>query len=247
MPRQTSLWNEGLVAQAGYIETWARGQGLWPVLGVDEVGRGCLAGPVVAAALILPEPWDIGGLTDSKLLTPARREDLAILVRGRALALGIGWAEAEEVDRVGVLSATLAAMRRAVEGALNSSCTEVGLVVVDGISPIPGLPWPQKTWVRADRLSLNCAGASIVAKVERDRFMVECDARYPGYGFSKHKGYATTAHREALARLGPCPLHRRSFAPLRCREVCQKASSITRTVGVESSQVTTATKKRTSS
>ncbi len=215
MPRQTSLWSDLPAGEPGYVEAWARREGRWPVLGVDEVGRGCLAGPVVAAALILPDPVDIVGLTDSKLLTPARRERLAVRVRERALALGLGRAEAGEVDALGILPATLTAMRRAVDAALASFPGEVGLVVVDGISAIPGLPWPQKTWIKGDRLSLNCAGASIVAKVERDRFMTGCDALYPGYGFSEHKGYATAAHREALARLGPCPLHRRSFAPLK--------------------------------
>ncbi len=215
MPRQTSLWNEPRAREPGTVEVWARGQGWWPVLGVDEVGRGCLAGPVVAAAVILPDPAGIAGLTDSKLLTAARREALAAQVRERALALGLGRAEVVEVDALGILPATLTAMRRAVDAAIASFAGRVGVVVVDGISPIPGLPWPQKTWVQGDRLSLNCAAASIVAKVERDRFMASCDALYPGYGFSRHKGYGTAAHREALARLGPCPLHRRSFAPLK--------------------------------
>lgn len=215
MPRRT-LWDDG-PGYPGYVEAWARREGLWPVLGVDEVGRGCLAGPVVAAALILPDPVDIAGVTDSKLLTPARREELARLIREHALVLGLGRADAGEVDALGILPATLAAMRRAVEKALASYAGRVGLVVVDGTSPIPGLPWPQKTWVKGDRLSLNCAAASIVAKVERDHFMQGCDAMFPGYGFSQHKGYGTAAHMHALARLGPCPLHRRSFAPLKAR------------------------------
>lgn len=201
----------------GYVEAWARREGLWPVLGVDEVGRGCLAGPVVAAAVILPDPVDITGLHDSKLLSAAKREAIASLIRQRALALGLGQADAAEVDTLGVLPATLTAMRRAVEQALSSFPGQVGLLVVDGLSAIPGLPWPQRTWVKGDRLSLNCAGASIVAKVERDRFMKACDAEYPGYGFAVHKGYGTAAHRDALARLGPCPLHRRSFGPMRVR------------------------------
>ncbi len=215
MPRHTSLWSDPSARAPGYVEAWAWREGLWPVLGVDEVGRGCLAGPVVAAAVMLPEAADIPGLTDSKLLAPARREVIAAQVRECALTLGIGWAEAGEVDALGILPATLSAMRRAAEQALGTFSGRVGLVVVDGINPIPGLLCPQKTWVKGDRLSQNCAAASIVAKVARDHFMATCDARYPGYGFSEHKGYATTAHREALARLGPCPIHRRSFAPLK--------------------------------
>ncbi len=213
MPRET-LWSDPSPREPGYVEAWARGQGAWPVLGVDEVGRGCLAGPVVAAAVTLPDAA-VPGLIDSKLLTPPRREELATRIRECALAVGLGWASADEVDALGILAATLTAMRRAVDQALASLPGRIGLVVVDGITPIPALPWPQKTWVKGDRLSRNCAAASILAKVERDRFMAACDAQYPGYGFAVHKGYATAAHREALLRLGPCPLHRRSFAPVK--------------------------------
>jgi len=217
MPRQPTLWNEP-AASAGAVEAWARRMGYDAVLGVDEAGRGCLAGPVAAAAVILPRRLDAArGLTDSKLLSPRRREELLPYIRRIAIALGVGWSDASEVDRIGILPATLHAMRRAVEQALCDYRGPTGVVIVDGISAIPGIAWPQKTWIRGDRQSLACAAASIVAKVERDARMTALAAEYPGYGFEKHKGYGTREHLQALARLGPCAIHRRSFAPLKPR------------------------------
>jgi ribonuclease HII len=177
------------------------------VAGVDEAGRGPLAGPVVASAVILGRDARIRGLDDSKLLPPEERERLYDEIRGRAVAVGIGACDAGTIDRINVLEATRAAMREAL-GALG---TPPELVLTDFVA-LPGLPWPQRNLVRGDRRSASVAAASIVAKVTRDRLMAEADRAYPEYGFARHKGYATEEHRRALARHGPCPLHRRAFA-----------------------------------
>lgn len=198
----------------GYIEAWARKEGCLPVLGVDEAGRGCLAGPVVAAAVILSDPPRIQGLNDSKALTARTRERLETAIRAEALGFGICLIEAPRIDQVNILRASLEAMSAAVAQAVAGFGRDPGLVVVDGNMPIPGLPWSQKPWPKGDALSLNVAAASILAKVTRDRLMVEEEARYPGYGFAVHKGYGTPQHLEALQRLGPCALHRRTFAPV---------------------------------
>jgi ribonuclease HII len=178
--------------------------------GIDEVGRGPLAGPVVVAAVILDVAASIGGLADSKQLSPARREVLADLIRARALAWAIGRADVEEIDRLNILQATLLAMQRAVA----SLPVVPDRAVVDG-QHCPQLPCPVQAVVRGDQTVAEISAASILAKVERDREMLVWDRRYPGYGLARHKGYPTPEHLDALERLGPSPIHRRSFAPVR--------------------------------
>lgn len=185
--------------------------------GVDEAGRGPLAGPVVAAAVILDPRQPIAGLADSKVLSPARREQLAGLIRARALAIGLGWADPEEIDRINILQATLQAMRRAVA----SLGTAPGRVQVDGNRPPPlgDLPGVLRveTIVRGDGKVAAISAASIIAKIWRDQVMNQLDTRFPGYGFAIHKGYPTAAHLRALDSLGISPVHRRSYAPVRLR------------------------------
>lgn len=182
--------------------------------GVDEAGRGPLAGPVVAAAVILDRRHGIRGIADSKVLAPEEREALALKIRARSVAWGVGWADACEVDALNILQATLLAMRRAL---LALRC-EPAHVIVDGdrCPNLGGLAFDCTIEaVVAGDASVTCVGAaSILAKVERDRYMCELSSRYPGYGFEQHKGYGTPEHLAALDRLGPCPLHRRSFAPV---------------------------------
>jgi ribonuclease HII len=204
-PEQASLFEfeEDLYAQ----ERTAWSQGL-RVAGIDEVGRGPLAGPVVVAAVILdPAAPAIDGLRDSKLLTPRQRRQLAGEIRLRAVAWAVGRAGPRRIDALNILQATWHAMRHT----LRRLTIAPGLVLVDGHLRIPGLGCPQRAIVEGDRRSASVAAASILAKVARDGFMIRADRRYPGYEFRRHKGYATAAHLEALARLGPCPLHRRSF------------------------------------
>ena len=185
--------------------------------GVDEAGRGPLAGPVVAAAVILDPARPIAGLADSKTLSPERREQLAGLIRSRALAIGLGWADAEEIDRINILQATLQAMRRAVA----SLGTAPGCVQVDGnrAPPIANLPGVLRveTIVRGDTSVAAISAASIIAKTWRDLLMNQLDTRFPGYGFAVHKGYPTAAHLRALDSLGISPVHRRSYAPVKLR------------------------------
>ena len=184
------------------------------VAGVDEAGRGPLAGPVVAAAVILDERRPIAGLADSKVLSPARREALAAEIRTHSLAWALGRAEAAEIDELNVLQATFVAMRRA----LAALGTAPAHVVVDGnrCPDVAGLGFEctVEAVVRGDALVPGVSAASILAKCARDEFMRGLEADYPGYGFAVHKGYPTAAHLEALRRLGPSPVHRRSFAPV---------------------------------
>lgn len=175
--------------------------------GVDEVGRGPLAGAVVTAAVILKEP--IEGLADSKKLSAEKRDSLSLQIKEKAVAYAYGRAEVEEIDALNIHHATLLAMRRAVE-ALPVKPDEV---LIDGLY-IPKLNVPCKAIIHGDDLIPEISAASILAKVLRDAEMKALDAIYPGYGFAKHKGYATEAHREALKRLGPCKIHRRSYAPV---------------------------------
>jgi ribonuclease HII len=177
------------------------------IAGVDEVGRGPIAGPVVTAAVILDEP--IEGLRDSKKLSAKKREQLAEEIQKRAIAFAYGRAEVFEIDQLNIHHATLLAMKRAVE-ALSIQPIEV---LVDGLFA-PKLTMPCQTVVRGDSLIYQISAASILAKVLRDSEMDTMDTLYPGYGFATHKGYATEKHREALQRLGACPIHRRSFAPV---------------------------------
>jgi ribonuclease HII len=178
--------------------------------GIDEAGRGCLAGPVIAAAVILPEPNTIQGLADSKTLSPARREALAIEIRAKAQAFAIGRAEASEIDHLNILRASLLAMERAFQAL---SIRPEG-ALIDG-NQAPNLPVETRTLIGGDRLEPSISAASILAKVARDHEMTLADALFPGYGFAIHKGYPTRAHREALKALGPSALHRKSFGPVR--------------------------------
>ena len=176
------------------------------VCGIDEAGRGPLAGPVCAAAVILPEEYELPGLNDSKKLSPKAREALFDRILAAALAWGIGWADEKEIDRINILQATFAAMGRAF--------AELGRIpdhaFVDGNRP-PQLPVPVRCVVGGDGKYDCIAAASILAKVSRDRLMLEYDRTYPGYGFAGHKGYGTKAHYAALTELGPCPIHRLTF------------------------------------
>ncbi len=177
------------------------------IAGVDEVGRGPLAGPVVTAAVILSEP--IEGVMDSKLLTPAKRKLLAIEIRARALCYAYGRAEVEEIDRLNIHHATLLAMKRAIEAL--PICPDK--VLVDGLYT-PKVSMPCQAIVKGDGLFSEIGAASILAKVLRDEEMEQMDLIYPGYGFARHKGYGTAIHQAALKKLGPCAIHRRSFAPV---------------------------------
>ena len=180
------------------------------ICGVDEAGRGPLAGPVCAAAVILDRKRQIRGLADSKILTEERRDVLALRIRERAIAWGIGWASVEEIDMVNIRQANFLAMRRAFE-ALAVRPTHA---LVDGNDP-PPLECRITCIIGGDALEACISAASILAKTARDARMVELCALYPGYGFSQHKGYGVAKHLEALRRLGPSPAHRRSFRPVR--------------------------------
>ncbi|EPR33065.1 Ribonuclease HII [Alkalidesulfovibrio alkalitolerans DSM 16529] len=188
----------------------AAGHGPWPV-GIDEAGRGCLAGPVVAAAVILPPAFDLPGLTDSKKLSAARRETLAIAIRATAIAWRLGVVWQRDIDRLNILQATFLAMAKAVRR-LPEPAT---LLLVDGNRTIP-LPLPgnprQQAVVGGDALVPAISAASILAKTFRDALMHTLDRRHPGYGLAEHKGYGTAEHRAALRRLGPSNCHRLTFA-----------------------------------
>jgi ribonuclease HII len=185
-------------------ELWAAGT--LRVAGVDEAGVGPLAGPVVAAAVILPPDTGIEGVDDSKRLTPARRARLAVEVRRVAVAHAVGIVEPREIDTWNVHHASLIAMRRAVD----ALAVRPDHVLVDART-IHGLPLPQEAVVRGDATCHAIAAASILAKTVRDAWMDDCERQYPGYGFAEHKGYPTDAHRDAIRRLGPCAAHRRTF------------------------------------
>ncbi len=178
--------------------------------GVDEAGRGPLAGAVFAAAVILDPARPVPGLADSKALDAARRESLAAAIRRDALAWAVATATVAEIDEMNILRASLAAMARAIE-ALG---VDPGEVVVDGLH-VPGTRWPERAVVKGDRLVPAISAASILAKTARDEEMAELDRRFPGYGFARHKGYPTPGHLAALRSLGPCEIHRRSFGPVR--------------------------------
>ncbi len=179
------------------------------IAGVDEAGRGPLAGPVVAAAVILPASCKLPRLNDSKQLSAAQRETLFPLIRRVAVAVGVGVVEAEEIDRVNIRQASFAAMRLA----LSRLETEPRHVLVDGFR-LPGGPRSQTGIVRGDTLSAHIAAASVIAKVTRDRIMETWHQQFPAYGFKNHKGYGTPEHLAALEHYGPSPIHRRTFAPM---------------------------------
>ena len=175
--------------------------------GLDEAGRGPLAGPVVAVAVVLGPGTRIAGVDDSKRLTPEERESLYTVIRARAVAVGVGMVDAETIDRVNILQAT----RRAMGLALSGLGVEPELVLTDFVA-LDGLRCPQRNLVNGDQRSATVAAASIIAKVTRDRMMAEADREYPQYGFGRHKGYATLEHMAALITHGPCSLHRRTFS-----------------------------------
>jgi ribonuclease HII len=197
---ETELW------RAGYRH----------VAGADEVGRGAWAGPLVAAAVVLPSDARslrplLGAVDDSKKLAPRTRERLFDVIHSHAVAIAIGSASAEEIDSVGIAQANRLALARAI-GRLS---IQPDFVLLDFLT-LPQLQLPQRGVPHGDALSLTIAAASIIAKITRDRWMAVQDDSHPGYGFARHKGYGTTMHRAALESLGPCTLHRRSFAPVRC-------------------------------
>jgi len=192
------------------FEQIAYAHGYGSVAGIDEAGRGPLAGPVVAAAVILPYDIAIPGINDSKKLSAAVRDDLYDRICADALAVGVGLSDSATVDGINILQATLRAMEEAVGGLQLSA----DYLLIDGISRV-SLPIPQRTIKKGDSLSISVAAASIVAKVTRDRLMLEYDQLYPGYGFAGHKGYGSASHLAAIAALGPCPIHRLTFRGVR--------------------------------
>jgi len=197
----------GLMALRNRLED----SGVQGVAGVDEVGVGPLAGSVVAAAVVLPRKIELDGLNDSKRVRPARRESLAREIRDVALGIGIGEVSVEEIDQVGIYQAALEAMRRSVASLART--TSVGHLLVDA-RDIPGVALPQTSIIKGDQKDASIAAASIVAKVYRDGQMEALGNRYPAYGFERHMGYGTAYHMAALEAHGPCPIHRRSFAPV---------------------------------
>lgn len=187
-----------------------RDEGFARVAGIDEAGRGPLAGPVVAAAVVLPERFALTGLDDSKKLTAKRRDSLhREITRCAEIRWAVAWVDPEEIDRINILRATWKAMRLAY----SRLEPRADIALIDG-KPVKDFPGEHRALVRGDSLSLSIAAASILAKVERDRMMFALAERYPGYGFENHKGYGTRQHREALLEMGPTPIHRRSFAPV---------------------------------
>ncbi|MGI6548949.1 MAG: ribonuclease HII [Syntrophomonadales bacterium] len=184
--------------------------GVQYIAGIDEAGRGPLAGPVVAAAVILPRDFFVPGIDDSKRLKPSRREELSMAVKRQALAWAIGIVSVSCLDQINIYQATRVAMMIAV----NNLCVKPQHLIIDAVK-LPELDIPQTPLVKGDSLSQSVACASILAKVERDAMMEGYERLYPGYGFAKHKGYATREHVEALFRLGPCAIHRTSFEPIK--------------------------------
>lgn len=191
------------------FEREARRFGFVHVAGVDEAGRGCLAGPVVAAAVVLPYDARVTGIADSKALTTGARDALYDEITAAAVAWQVALVDAAEIDRINILRASLVAMRRAVEALTPLP----GCVLVDGHLPIPELPIAQRAVIGGDRRSRIIAAASILAKVTRDRWMLAAHAADPRYGYDRHKGYATAGHLAAVQRFGYSPLHRRTFRP----------------------------------
>jgi ribonuclease HII len=191
------------------LETAARKLGALRIAGLDEVGRGPMFGPVVAAAVILPKKCRIKGLTDSKRLTEKQRNEFDSIIRAEAEAWAIAAVDAETIDRINIRQASLLAMRLAVE----QIAPAPDYLLIDGLDTID---WPcrQQPVVKGDATSFSIAAASVLAKVYRDRMLIEFDAVYPGYGLARHKGYGSPEHMKALARLGPTPQHRKSYRPV---------------------------------
>lgn len=190
-----------------FFEEQARQSGYKIIAGVDEAGRGPLAGPVVAAAVIMDPEIIIPEITDSKVLSPLKRETLFAEINEKAVSVSTGSADTSEIEKINILQATLLAMVRAVKGLSKT----VDYILIDGIHTID-LKTPQKTIKKGDAKSFSIAAASIVAKVTRDRIMLEYHKKYPNYNFASHKGYGSKAHLEAIAKNGPSPIHRRTFA-----------------------------------
>ena len=197
---------ENYPAEIQQFEQSLRQQGYQRIVGIDEAGRGALAGPVVAGAVILPINCQLSGVTDSKQLTPKKRAELFDEIHHTAVAVGVGCVENEEIDRINILQATMAAMAQAIAEITPAP----DYALIDG-THLPEISLPAEAIPKGDLLIQSIAAASIIAKVTRDRLMVELDETYPGYRFRVHKGYGTLAHRQAIAQLGPCPIHRRSF------------------------------------
>ena len=219
--QEAELGEKARLAKLFAYEKNVMANGYSPVAGVDEVGRGPLAGPVLAAAVILPQDWFLPGLNDSKKLTPQKREDLAAQIKEQATAWAVGLASVEEINQLNIFQAALLAMRRAIE----RLHIQPAYVLVDGFR-LEELPIPQIPLVGGDRLSASIAAASIVAKVERDAMMNAYHRKYPEYGFIRHKGYGTKEHLEALERHGPCTIHRRDFQPV-ARQITNYNAQIT--------------------
>jgi ribonuclease HII len=211
---QTELFSS-LPADLLAFERQALSKGFQLVAGIDEAGRGPLAGPVVAAAVILPAGLLLKGVDDSKKLSPDTRERLFDVIMSQALSVGVGMGSPELIDRINILQAT----RHAMLTAVSQLVPQPDYILIDGISTIDS-PIPQKTIKKGDSLSLSIAAASIIAKVTRDRLMRELDGIHPGYGFSGHKGYGSALHMEAIRRLGPSPVHRLTFGGVKEHLAC---------------------------
>jgi len=222
---ETMLHFERVLWKAGVVH----------IAGVDEVGIGPLAGPVVAAAVVFPPGTEIDGIDDSKALDAAMREALDVSIRQRAAGIGIGVVDVEELDRLNIYHAGLRAMQLAVE----ALPTAPQHILVDSRT-IPGMAQPQNSFDKGDGINFSIASASIVAKVYRDRLMTDLDAQYPGYGFAGHKGYSTPEHQDAIRRLGPCSIHRRSFDYI--RELCGQYSELYYALKREAAEALTRTR-----
>ena len=202
-----------------HYERMASAMGYQVVAGVDEVGMGPLAGPVVGGAVVLPIGVRIPGLDDSKLLNAEQRERVDVLIRRRAVAVSVCAVDHAQVDRLGLLKAR----HLATAGAVAGLGVKAEYLLVDAFD-VPDSPLPQMAVVRGDKVCASIMAASIVAKVARDQAMIEYDSLYPGYGFADHKGYATPSHRAAIRRLGPSPIHRTTWAPFRVSELIGQQS-----------------------
>jgi len=213
---QTELFSLPAVDQLSF-ERQGLSNGYQLIAGIDEAGRGPLAGPVVAAAVILPVGLFITGVDDSKKLSPDKREQLFDTIMSLAVSVGIGMGSPELIDRINILQAT----RHAMHEAVSQLVPQPDYLLIDGISTINS-PIPQKTIKKGDSLSLSISAASIIAKVTRDKLMRELDLVYPGYGFSGHKGYGSALHMEAIRRLGPSPVHRLTFGGVK-EHVCSSS------------------------
>lgn len=205
MPRQKIDWQQKYMDMSAY-EIQAETEGYRQIAGIDEAGRGPLAGPVVAAAVILNPDKPVIGVNDSKKLSPQKRAALKVQIEEKAVAVGVGIVDVETIDRINILEATRLAMKKAVEGL----AVQPDLLLIDAVQ-LKEIAIPQKAIIKGDALSVSIAAASIIAKETRDAMMRAVDELYPEYGFASHKGYGTRQHMEAIRRLGPLPIHRRTF------------------------------------